>query len=196
MDRYYGSANQSEYFRILDSTTFLPKTGLAYNSAGALAYYLRTRGLPVAITLSALGAANAAYAAGGFIEVDSVNLPGVYRLDAPDAAYLSGVAGVTIALTFTGAICEPLQFRLVESAITISNGQITAIAEAVWKLDLSSITGEARRSPLNGLRPMLNKTYITGVTMVVTKEDDISVAFTVAVSTASNALPITGLDPN
>jgi len=37
MDRYYGSANQSEYFRILDSTTFLPKTGLAYNSAGALA---------------------------------------------------------------------------------------------------------------------------------------------------------------
>jgi len=196
MDRYYGSANQSEYFRILDSTTFLPKTGLAYNSAGALAYYLRTRGLPVAVTLSALGAANAAFAAGGFIEVDSVNLPGVYRLDAPDAAYLSGVAGVTIALTFTGAICEPLQFRLVESAITISNGQITAIAEAVWKLDLSSITGEARRSPLNGLRPMLNKTYITGVTMVVTKEDDISVAFTVAVSTASNALPITGLDPN
>jgi len=196
MDRYYGSANQSEYFRILDSTTFLPKTGLAYNSAGALAYYLRTRGLPVAVTLSALGAANAAFAAGGFIEVDSVNLPGVYRLDAPDAAYLSGVAGVTIALTFTGAICEPLQFRLVESAITISNGQITAIAEAVWKLDLSTITGEARRSPLNGLRPMLNKTYITGVTMVVTKEDDVSVAFTVAVSTASNALPITGLDPN
>jgi len=196
MDRYYGSANQSEYFRILDSTTFLPKTGLAYNSAGALAYYLRTRGLPVAVTLSALGAANAAFAAGGFIEVDSVNLPGVYRLDVPDAAYLSGVAGVTIALTFTGAICEPLQFRLVESAITISNGQITAIAEAVWKLDLSTITGEARRSPLNGLRPMLNKTYITGVTMVVTKEDDVSVAFTVAVSTASNALPITGLDPN
>jgi len=196
MDRYYGSANQSEYFRILDSTTFLPKTGLAYNSAGALAYYLRTRGLPVAVTLSALGAANAAFAAGCFIEVDSVNLPGVYRLDVPDAAYLSGVAGVTIALTFTGAICEPLQFRLVESAITISNGQITAIAEAVWKLDLSTITGEARRSPLNGLRPMLNKTYITGVTMVVTKEDDVSVAFTVAVSTASNALPITGLDPN
>jgi hypothetical protein len=123
-------------------------------------------------------------------------LPGVYRLDVPDAAYLAGAAGVTIALMFTGAICEPLQFRLVESAITISNAQITAIAEAVWKLDLSTITGEARRSPLNGIRPMLNKTYITGVTMVVTKEDDVSVAFTVAVSTASNALPITGLDPN
>ena len=196
MDKYIGSANQSEYLRILDSTTFLPKTGLGYNGAGALAYYLRTRGLPTAITLSALGAANSAYAAGGFIEVDSTSLPGVYRLDVPDAAYLAGAAGVTIALTFTGAVITPLQYRLVDSAITISNGQITAIAEAVWKLDLSTITGEARRSPLNGLRPMLNKTYITGVTMVVTKEDDVSVAFTVAVSTAANALPITGLDPN
>jgi len=195
-DKFIGSTSQTEYYSILDEVTGLPKTGLTYNSAGAVASYLRTRGLPIAITLSGLGSANAAYTAGGFIEVDAVNQPGLYRLDVPDAAYLTGAAEVIVYLKFTGSIVTPLKYRLVTDATSLSNAQIAAIAEAVWKLDLSTLSGEARRSPLNGIRPMLNRTYITGTTMIVTKEDDVSTAFTVAVSTAANALPITGLDPN
>jgi hypothetical protein len=70
----------------------------------------------------------------------------------------------------------------------------TQNADALLKRDMSAVSGEAARSPLNALRFLRNKWAIASGTLTVTKEDDVTTAFTAAVTTtASN--PTTGLDP-
>lgn len=97
------AADQTIYVEVLDSTSTTGgrKTGLVFNSAGLTAYYARNRGAATAITLATLASASAAHADGGFIEVDATNMPGVYRLDLPDAAAATGAD--TVAVTLKGA---------------------------------------------------------------------------------------------
>lgn len=99
-----GATDQTLYFDVLDSgsTTGGRKTGLAFNTASLTAYYVRNQGSPTAITLVTLAAANSAHADGGFKEVDAANMPGVYRLDLPDAAVATGADGVVV--TIRGAV--------------------------------------------------------------------------------------------
>lgn len=79
-----------------------PKTGLAYNSAGIVLSYARVRSARVAITPADLAAITTAWTSGGFKEVDAANMPGVYRLDVPDAAFAVGadVDAVVVSLKF------------------------------------------------------------------------------------------------
>ena len=95
-----GAVDQSVYFDVLDSasTTGGRKTGLVYNTASLTAYYVRNQGSPTQITLVTLAAANTAHTDGGFKEVDATNMPGVYRLDLPDAVVASGADEVTITI--------------------------------------------------------------------------------------------------
>lgn len=73
--------------------------GLAYNTASLTAYYRRGgNGSATAITLATLASATAAWSSGGFKEVDATNMPGLYRLDVPDAALAVGAASVVIIL--------------------------------------------------------------------------------------------------
>jgi hypothetical protein len=83
------------------SSTGGPRTGLAYNTPNLSAYY-RTgaTGSPVEIPLVELADAQDEYTAGGFAEVDATNMPGVYRLDLPDAAI---AAGEFVAVVVRGA---------------------------------------------------------------------------------------------
>lgn len=74
-------------------------TGLAYNTASLVASYVRPLGSRTAITL-ATQTVTGAYSSGGFVEVDSTNMPGVYRLDIPDAAL---AAGRSVAVMLKGA---------------------------------------------------------------------------------------------
>lgn len=94
-----GSSSVSLPITLRAASTGAGKTGVAFGSATA--YYLRQGGSPVAISLSALGAINSAFSAGGWFEADSVNMPGVYRLDIPDAAWVTGADWVEIEV-FTG----------------------------------------------------------------------------------------------
>lgn len=95
-----GATGISLYFEVLDSssTSGARRTGLAYNTAGLTAYYARTRGAATAITLASLASPTAAWSSGGFVEVDATNMPGLYRLDVPDAAFASGATSVAIVL--------------------------------------------------------------------------------------------------
>ena len=81
-----------EYVFIQDSsvTTGAGLTGLVFNSASLVASYARTAGARVAITL-ATQTVTGAFSSGGFVEVDATNMPGVYRVDVPDAAFATGV---------------------------------------------------------------------------------------------------------
>lgn len=99
-----GATSQSVYIEVLDSTSTTGgrKTGLAFNTASLTAYYVRNQGSATAITLATLAAANSAWSSGGFKEVDATNMPGVYRLDVPDAAVAAG-AGDDVTFTLKGA---------------------------------------------------------------------------------------------
>lgn len=70
------------------------------------------------------------------------------------------------------------------------------IADAFLKRDMSAVTGESSRSPLNAFRKLRNKWSISGSTVTYTKEDDTTSAYTSAISTTGGANPITAEDPS
>jgi hypothetical protein len=109
------STDISVYFHLRNSTDGTSKTGLLYNSAGAVASYVRNRAARAAITLATLASASAAHSDGGFILVDDTNTPGLYRLDLPDAAVATGVDSVVINIGFTGVFGESLNIELVDN---------------------------------------------------------------------------------
>ena len=90
-----GSTSQTLNLFIMDSTstTGAGKTGLAYNTGSLTAYYCRPKASATAITL-ATQTVTGAFSSGGFVEIDSANMPGWYRLDIPDAAIATGVNSV------------------------------------------------------------------------------------------------------
>ena len=76
---------------------YLGATGLTASTSGLSARYNRTRTASVSIPLVARTIAQA-WTSGGFAEVDATNMPGVYRLDLPDAALASGADDVTVVV--------------------------------------------------------------------------------------------------
>jgi hypothetical protein len=106
---------------------FLGATGLTASTTGLSARFNRTRTASVAITLVAR-TIDQAWTSGGFAEVDATNMPGVYRLDLPDAALAAGASDVTIVVRgasgTNGAVLT----------VTLSSGGLTAAqtAAAVW----------------------------------------------------------------
>lgn len=109
-----GSTDVTVYFHLRSTSDGTSKTGLTYNSPGAIASYMRSRGVRTAISLVTLGGPDSAHSDGGFIEVDGTNAKGLYRLDIPDAAVASGVDEVIIHIGFTGVFEESLSLELVE----------------------------------------------------------------------------------
>jgi len=69
------------------------------------------------------------------------------------------------------------------------------LADALLKRDMSSVSGEAARSPLNALRFLRNKWSIAAGTLTVTEEDDTTTAWTAALTTSAGADPIIATDP-
>lgn len=98
--------------QLFDDTNGSPKTGLVYNSAGVNISYARAGAARVAVTEVTLASASAAYASGGFVEIDATNMPGVYRFDIPDAAIATGVQLVTITFLFTGVRSKAVNIGL------------------------------------------------------------------------------------
>lgn len=99
-------------------------------------------------------------------------------------------AAVGSAMTLTGA------YDAAKTAAQVSDiPTATQNADALLKRDMSAVTGEAARSPLNALRILRNKMSISGSTLTVTKEDDSTSAWTAAVGTTSGADPVTSVDP-
>src|SRR5574343_1174573 len=97
---------------IFDSSTFLPKTDVVYNSAGIDLWYARQGAASTSITEATLAAADSAYSSGGFKHIAN----GWYRLDTPDAALASsaGVNFVDFGGTVTGGVIVGCRIKLVD----------------------------------------------------------------------------------
>jgi hypothetical protein len=129
------STDVTTYVFIQDSskTTGEGLAGLAYNTASLVASYVRPLGTRQAITLATLAAADSAHSDGGFKEVDATNMPGVYRLDLPDAVCATGVNSVVVMLK--GATnMSPVVLEIQLTDFDLNTAAITAagVADAVW----------------------------------------------------------------
>jgi len=175
---------------------YLGATGLTASTAGLSARYNRTRTASVGIPLVARvidgTAPTGGWTAGGFAEVDSVNMPGVYRLDLPDAALAAGADDVTVVVRGASGTNGAVM------TIKLSSGGLTAAqtADAILNRKLDS-TGDGtdtlnERTVRSALRAMRNKVSVGTGTMSVYKEDDSAVAWT---GSLSNTADVT-VDPS
>ena len=152
-----GAADQTIYVEVLDSTSTTGgrKTGLAYNTSSLTAYYVRNGGSATSITLATLAAANSAHSDGGFKEVDSTNMPGIYRLDLPDAAVASGADSLVVTIkgaTGMAQVSAEIQLVAVNPQDAVRGGMTAlpnAAADAAGGLIISDAGGldaDAQRS--------------------------------------------------
>ena len=106
---------------------YLGATGLTASTTGLSARYNRTRTASVSIPLVARTIAQA-WTSGGFAEVDATNMPGVYRLDLPDAALAAGADDVTVVVRGASGTNGAVM------TVKLSSGGLTSAqtASAVW----------------------------------------------------------------
>lgn len=76
------------------------------------ASYWRQGGIRINIPAVTLATADSTHTDGGFVEVDSTNMPGSYRFDVPDTAIASGADWVVISIQVTGAYMFYQMFNL------------------------------------------------------------------------------------
>lgn len=94
-----GATNVSVYLRIVDNTDGTPELSVVWNTSGIDLWYFREGAVHSSIT-EATTTEGAAHTDGGFIHISD----GVYKLDVPDAAFLTGVDTVVIGGTVTGMV--------------------------------------------------------------------------------------------
>lgn len=114
---------------------YLGATGLTASTSGLSARYNRTRTASVSIPLVARTIAQA-WTSGGFAEVDATNMPGVYRLDLPDAALAAGADDVTVVVRGASGTNGAVM------TVKLSSGGLTSAqtASAVWDAATASYT--------------------------------------------------------
>jgi hypothetical protein len=112
---------------------YLGATGLTASTSGLAAYYNRTRTADVQIPLVARTIAQA-WTAGGFAEVNASTMPGVYRLDLPDAAVAAGADDVTVVVRGASGTNGAVM------TIKLSSGGLTAAQTAQAVLDAVAST--------------------------------------------------------
>jgi hypothetical protein len=115
---------------------YLGATGLTASTSGLSARYNRTRTASVSIPLVARTIAQA-WTSGGFAEVDATNMPGVYRLDVPDAALAAGADDVTIVVRGASGTNGAVM------TVKLSSGGLTEAqtASAVWGASVAGYSG-------------------------------------------------------
>jgi len=125
------ATNKSLYFYIVGDSGHAspgePITGLLFSDieTGGSASYARQGAARVDLALITLASASAAHADGGFILVDDINMPGVYRCDFPDAAFAGGVDQVILSIVIAAAnnaVAAPLLVDIADINMNSING--------------------------------------------------------------------------
>ncbi len=178
--------------------TSFPQTGDGYGRLGAPA------GASIAADIAALptdadvnaacDSALADYDAPTKAEMDSAFATTNGYLDTEVAAILAAV-DTEVAAIKAKTDNLPASPAATGAAMTLTTGERTSIADACLTRDMSAVSGEAARSPLNALRVLRNKMSVAEGTLTVTKEDDTTSAWTASVTSDANAQPIIGIDP-
>lgn len=161
---YAGLTSQTIDVFLQDSSSATGQglSGLTYNSAGLACYYRKgATGSATSITL-ATQTVGGAYSSGGFVEIQSTNMKGIYRFDIPNAVIDSeGFATIffygatNLAPTAIRIDCRPLPtdvkkfggtngtFSSGRPEVNTTHWAGTAVASATVRADLINIAGAA-----------------------------------------------------
>lgn len=134
-----GATDVSVVIQIVDSGDGTPETGVLFNTGGIDIWYRRDGEVSVDITEAVLAtpALTDAHLDGGFLHIND----GSYRLDLPDAACATGVAGVQIGGTVTGMVVYGPYIQL-ESFPVVAAGPTKAEMDAAHGL-LATLAAQA-----------------------------------------------------
>jgi len=153
---------------------YLGAVGLTSSTLGLQAYYVRNRSAPVQISLVSQ-TATGAWLSGGFAEIDSVTMPGLYRLDVPNAAFASGSSDVTINVRGASG----------------TNGAVLTVNLAHTQLDMTqpiptSNTAQTLGDSLNAARASgFGKWVIIGTTLNIYAPDGTTVVRSFTLNSAT-----------
>lgn len=191
-DKFYGgivagSTDVSIVINFEGTADSLPVTGIT--AANLTAYYYR-QGAASAVNIALVAGSLTSHVDGGVAEIHSTNAPGRYVLHLPDSAVGSGSDWVDVVVRRTSGTPAAYQFNQ-----TFPLQSAALIADQYLKRDMSQVSGEASRSPLNALRFLRNKWDISGSVGSIYKEDDTTVAWTTDLTTQAGVNPVVGSDP-
>ena len=198
-----GTTSKDVNILIQDSSvsTGAGKTGIAYNTSGLTAYYHR-QGSNAATAITLATKTLGTWATGGFVEVSSANMPGLYELGIPDAALASGATWVVIMLfgvTNMAPVTLEIELTSVDNQDSVRMG-LTALPNANAASSnglLTSGTGSNQLSTSSGLVTLAGVTHTgatiptvttTGTATNVTTVNGLASGVITATSIASNAI--------
>ena len=153
---------------------YLGVTGLTYQTSGLQAYYARNRSAPVQISLVSQ-TTTGSWTSGGFAEINSTTMPGIYRLDVPNAAFASGSSDVTINVRGASG----------------TNGAVLTVNLAYTQIDMTqsvptSNTAHTLGDALNAARAYgFGKWVISGTTLSLYASDNTTVIKTFTLDSGS-----------
>ncbi len=113
---------------LYDATNGAPITGLTFESDGLTLSYVREVEAD-AQTAAKTQTANGAHDAGGFVEIDSTNCPGLYRIDWHEAAFVATNSRkfVTLVVVCTGVRTLAINVQLVAVPADVTKWIGTAV---------------------------------------------------------------------
>lgn len=144
-DRFYGSVRAgaisvSVPFTLTKTVDGTEQTGKT--AADMTASYLLQGGTRTAIILSDLVAVNSVWSSGGVKEIDATNMPGLYRLDVPNAAFTGAdwvVISVKVASCFVYYVFLALETTLLSR--TVSSGATAGTVEHALAVSRAGAVG-------------------------------------------------------
>ncbi len=142
-----GATSVTMNFELRKTTDSTEQTGKV--AADMTLSYWRQGGIRVAVSPSNLAAVNSAFASGGVKEVDSTNMPGMYRVDWPDAAFATGVDWVQVAVVVSG--CYAYSERIPISDVPLADETANAIFDQASGIETSVTLRQALRLMLSTL---------------------------------------------
>lgn len=171
-------------------TTGAGKTGLLFNTATLKFYYWRENtGNAGGVSVTLFTATRGTFTAGGFIEIDSTNLPGWYEIGIPDAALATGANWVLLELWNAGGAPVNIFVQLIDYDLqdTVRLG-LTALPNAAAEAAGGLYTRGAGAGQINqsangqidsktvtfaaGLLPIKKNTALAGVTFLMFDSTD------------------------
>jgi hypothetical protein len=166
-----------------------PATGAATDADAVPDYRVYENETSTPILTGTLALLDSSNTAGFYSEQITLSAANGFEVGKSYSIYISAAVGGV-----TGTLHHALQVKTAPVAVS-DIPTATQNADALLKRDMSAVTGEAARSPLNAFRFLRNKWAIASGTLSVKKEDDSSEAWNASVTTtASN--PTTGIDPS
>ena len=130
------------------SATGAGLSGLAYDTGSLVCYYVRHREAAAQLAL-ATQTVTGVHDDGGFKEIDSTNMPGVYRLDLSDAVCAAGDPHVMVMLKGAADMAPlPLEIQLTDfdlntATVAIGSGGIQTTSFAAGAIDAAAIAANA-----------------------------------------------------